>query len=231
MKLMVEDVMTKVVATVKEATSFKDMVSLMAECEISALPVVDERDRLVGIVSEADLLLKEEGSGHEHLFEGRHRRTDRAKSEGLTARDVMTTPVISIAPDVSIRQAARVMHEKRVKRLPVIDGEGRVVGIVSRSDLLRVFLRPDKHIEREVEVVLDRVLMAEPGSVRVVVRNGIVLLRGQLERRSHVGTVVDMVRGVDGVVGVEPDLTWECDDLTPPVTVTPWGVYAGTLRP
>jgi CBS domain-containing protein len=183
-------------------------------------------------VSEADLLLKEEpGVAEEHLFEGRRRRLERAKSRGVIAREVMTTPVFSVSPNSTVGQAARLMHEKGVKRLPVTDPEGRVIGIVSRPDLLRVFLRPDTDIEREVvEEVLGRFVI-EPGAVVAVVRHGVVLVRGRVERRSLIDTLVGLVRGVEGVVGVEDDLSWEVDDLAPPVLMTPWGATAGSLRP
>jgi CBS domain-containing protein len=225
--------MTKTVVVVGQDAPFKLIVRLMEEHRVSALPVVDD-GVLVGIVSEADLLLKEEPEpGQEHPFARRHRRMELAKSQGVTARQVMTSPVVSVGPGATIAQAARAMHRRGVKRLPVTDPEGRVLGIVSRADLLRVFLRPDSEIEREVaQNVLGRMMTIEPGTVRVVVSDGIVLLRGQVERRSLVDTLVTLARGVDGVVGVEADLTYLVDDLEPrPAVVTPWGIPAGSLRP
>jgi CBS-domain-containing membrane protein len=233
-KTTVQDLMTRTVVVVKQDAPFKEIVRLMDEHRVSALPVLDDEGVLVGIVSEADLLLKEEPEpGDEHPFARRRRRRELAKSQGLTARQVMTSPVVSVAPELTVGRAARVMHKKGVKRLPVTDPEGRVVGIVSRADLLRLFLRPDDEIEREVrEDVLGRLMMIEHGTVHVVVGEGVVLLRGQVERRSLVDTIVEVVRGVDGVVGVESDLTFDVDDLAArPQMLTPWGISADSLRP
>jgi CBS-domain-containing membrane protein len=231
----VGDVMTRAVVLVNDSASFKEIVRRMEGSGVSALPVVDAEERLVGIVSEADLLLKEEhalGPVRWRLFDRRLRRIERAKSEGLVAAQVMTAPVITVGPEASLGQAARLMHQKRVKRLPVLDAEGKVIGIVSRADLLTVFMRPDNEIQREVaERVLIRTLSIGPDRVRTTVRDGVVTVEGSVERRGLISLLTGLVRGVDGVVGVEERLSYEFDDAAVrPDLFTPWGVYRGSER-
>ena len=158
MKRTVADAMTRDVVVAHPQTPFKEIVRRMREARVSALPVLDDDGRLVGIVSEADLILKEDPELDEtaRLFEGRHRRTDRQKAAGLFARELMTSPVVTIGPNESLGEAARLMHRRQVKRLPVVDEEGRIVGILARSDLLTVFLREDAEIEREVREEIGR---------------------------------------------------------------------------
>jgi CBS domain-containing protein len=139
----VRDVMTAEVVVVRDRTPFKEIVGLMRQHNVSALPVVDATDELVGIVSEADLLLKEEhvAEGESHRrFQSRRRRIDRAKAGGVIARELMSSSVETIDPEAPLARAARLLHERRVKRLPVVDANGKLVGIVSRADLLKVFL-------------------------------------------------------------------------------------------
>ena len=214
----VRDVMTKTVVVVDKAAPFKRIVELLHEYRVSALPVIDEERHVVGIVTEADLLAKE-GFGRDggpKIFEGRERRAARAKAAGTVASHVMSSPVTVIAPEAGVAEAARLMHERGVKRLPVVDAAGGLVGIVSRCDLLRVFLRDDADILAEVrDEVLGRVLVVEPGTVRADVRDGVVTLEGQVERRSMLPVVAGLVRGVDGVVAVESRLTYAIDDTGP----------------
>jgi CBS-domain-containing membrane protein len=211
----VRDVMTREVVTVDEQESFKELAALMAECRVSALPVLDEGGRVVGVVSEADLLLKEEfpeGPAGGRLFQGRH-RMERAKAAGDTAVELMTAPAITIGPDATVAEAARLLHRHQIKRLPVVDPAGPLLGIVSRADLLKVFLRGDDQIAREVrQDVLLRALWVNPDTVVVEVRDGVVTLIGQLERRSLIPIAVSLVRGLDGVVDVVDRLTFEVDD-------------------
>lgn len=226
MRRTVADVMTRDVVTVRPATPFKAIVRRLREARVSALPVLDEDGRLVGIVSEADLILKEDPELEEgaHLFQRRHRRLDRQKAAGLYARELMTSPAVTIGPGASLAEAARLMHRKQVKRLPVVDETGRVVGIISRSDLLTVFLRDDAEIEQEVrEDVIRRTLWIDPDTVSVRVREGVVYLEGQLERRSLIPVLERLVASVEGVVGVEQSLTFEVDDTVPtPEIPLPW---------
>jgi len=226
MKRTVADAMTRDVVVAHPQTPFKEIVRRMREARVSALPVLDDDGRLVGIVSEADLILKEDPELDEtaRLFEGRHRRTDRQKAAGLFARELMTSPVVTIGPTESLGEAARLMHRRQVKRLPVVDEEGRLVGILARSDLLTVFLREDAEIEREVrEDVIRRTLWIDPDTVTVRVREGVVRLEGQLERRSLIPVLERLVSSVDGVVGVELALSYQIDDtVSAPEIPLPW---------
>jgi CBS-domain-containing membrane protein len=232
MNTTVSDVMTTDVVVVDRSARFKDVARLMAHHRVSAIPVVEDGGRLVGIVSEADLLLKETGGADIRRFErgGRHR--ERTKAEAVSASELMTSPVVSIGPDASVRDAARVMHRERVKRLPVIDAAGVVIGIVSRRDLLKVFLRSDDEIVSEIrDEVLRRSLWMDPNQLDVMARGGVVFLRGEVERASLVPILVGIVRAVDGVVDVVSDLTSAFDDrhLHPDVA-EPWAVLPSSLR-
>jgi CBS domain-containing protein len=209
--------MTQEVVTVNEHASFKDVAMLIAERRVSAVPVIDQEGRVLGIVSEADLLLKEEfpeGSASRRLFQGRRQRIDRAKAAGDTAAELMTAPAVTVGPDASIAEAARLLHRHGIKRLPVVDPAGPLLGIVSRADLLKVFLRPDADIAAEVrQHVLMLGMWMDPYTVMVDVRDGVVTLTGPLERRSLIPITVSLVRGLDGVVDVVDQLTFEVDDI------------------
>jgi CBS domain-containing protein len=226
MKPTVSDVMTRTVVVVRDSAPFKDVVRRMQEFRVSAVPVVDDEDRLVGIVSEADLILKEDPEFEEggHLFEGAHHRHDRQKAAGLVARELMTAPVFSVGPDATLGDAARLMHRKAVKRLPVVNGGGRILGIISRADLLKVFLREDAEIAHEVrEDVIRRTLWIDPDTVTVTVRDGVVTLDGQLERRSLIPVLDRLVSEVEGVVGVTQHLSFVVDDTVPTSEIRlPW---------
>ncbi|HXF71051.1 MAG TPA: CBS domain-containing protein [Actinomycetota bacterium] len=222
--------MTTAVVTVSDSAPFKQIVRLLHEHRISALPVVDPEGRVVGVVSEADLLLKEEyeppGEGKGGLIAFGRKRRERRKATGLVARQLMTQPAVTVSPEATVQEAARLMHARRVKRLPVVDAEGRVVGIVSRADLLKVFLRSDEEIQKEVaERILYHTLWLEPGTIRAEVRDGIVHLEGTIEQRSMIPMVVALVQGVDGVVGVDNRLEYVVDDVSQRPTLPPtWGL-------
>jgi len=212
----VGDVMTSAVVTVGEDTPYKEIVEKLAAHAVSAVPVVTGEGRVVGVVSEADLLHKMEFAGlepHVRRLERRRRRVARAKAGADTAGHLMTAPAVVIGPKESLTTAAKLMDAEAVKRLPVVDQSGRLVGILSRRDLLRVYLRDDKAILREVtEDVLLRALWIEPGTVVVHVERGVVTLAGPLDRRSSVPLVVRLVEIVPGVVEVVDHLTYHYDD-------------------
>jgi CBS domain-containing protein len=212
----VRDVMTQEVVTVNEHASFKDIAMLIAERRVSAVPVLDREGRVLGVVSEADLVLKEEypeGPPEGRIFQGRRRRIAQAKAAGDTAAELMTAPAVTIGPDASVAEAARLLHRHGIKRLPVVDPAGPLLGIVSRADLLKVFLRSDGDIAREIrEQVLMLAMWMNPDTVAIDVRDGVVTLTGQLERRSLIPITVSLVRGLDGVVDVVDRLTFELDD-------------------
>lgn len=219
----VADVMTRTVVVVPGSAPFKQVVRAMREYRVSALPVTDADGLIVGVVSEADMILREDPSVLEpHFFEGHTRRDERRKAEALVARDLMTAPPVTIGPQASVAEAARMMHERGVKRLPVIDLEGRIVGIVSRMDLLAEFLRDDDDIKTEVCRVLADDLAIAADQVLVLVEDGVVHLEGRVERRSLVPTLWGAVRAVPGVVGLDERLTWELDDTITPVSPVPW---------
>jgi CBS domain-containing protein len=208
--------MTHNVVTVGEATPYKDVVEKLADHSVSAMPVVTEDGRVVGIVSEADLLHKMEFAGlepHVRLLERKRHRTARIKAAADTAGDLMTSPAIVIGARESVSTAAKLMEAERVKRLPVVDEFGRIAGILARRDLLRLYLRDDDAIRREViEDVLLRSLWIEPDTVSVDVERGVVTLAGTVDRRSTVPLVVHMVGAVAGVVDVMNHLSYHHDD-------------------
>jgi CBS-domain-containing membrane protein len=234
MEPTVADVMTRDVVTVDALAPFKEVVRRMLEHRVSALPVLDADGILVGVVSEADLILKQdrglEGGGR--LFAGPHRVADRAKAAGLRAHELMSTPVISIGPDAPLCEAARRMHRGGVKRLPVVDEEGRLVGIVSRADLLRVYLRADADILREVrEDVIRRTLWIDPATIRIDVHDGVVTLEGSVERESMLPVLERLVASVPGVVAVNDRLSCTEVDPGPPLPAGPWtAIVPGTSR-
>jgi CBS domain-containing protein len=209
----VEDVMTHDVVSVAPDASYREVVDALVESGVSAAPVVDAGGHVVGVVSEADLLHKVEAVGddrHRRIFGGR--RSD-AKATAATAADLMTAPAVVIEPGASVAAAARRLEAEHIKRLPVVDVHRRLVGIVSRRDLLRIHTRPDDEIRAEVvDNVMLRTLWVDPLTVEVDVMDGIVSLTGRLESRSLAGLVVDLVADVAGVVEVVDRLSWEQDD-------------------
>jgi CBS domain-containing protein len=216
MHSLVKDLMTTQVVTVEPETPFKEIVARLAEHRVSALPVVDDHGLVLGVVSEADLLLKEEFPEPDRdipLFWTKRRRLERDKAAATTARDLMSIAVVSVSPDATVAEAARSMHRAGVKRLPVVAEGGRLVGIVSRGDLLRVFDRPDQDIRREImdEVIVGEFMM-DPNRFFIHVNDGVVVLQGQVERRSILPFLVRAVRGVEGVVRVEDRLAYDLDD-------------------
>ncbi|MGC5331729.1 CBS domain-containing protein [Micromonospora sp. DT62] len=225
----VDDVMTREVTTVGEETPYREIVDALVRRGISGVPVVDGSRRVLGVVSESDLLHKVERAGHpdeRRVFEGRRRRTAREKAEALLARDLMTAPAVATWPEATISAAARQMDRESVKRLPVLDDLGRLVGIVTRGDLLRVHLRTDAEIREDVvQEVLRRVLAVRDGLVTVRVRGGEVTLDGRLDRRSAVELAGRLAGQVSGVVQVTSTLAYDVDDTTladlDPARITP----------
>ena len=214
MKTKVADVMTTEVVSACPATPFRQLAATLTSLRISAIPVVDLASLVVGVVSEGDLMLKELPPSRPRPFESGTRRVERSKAQALVAADLMTSPAITIHADATLSEAARLMHDRRVKRLPVVDDEGRLLGIVTRGDLLSVFTRADDDTRREIidEVVI-RALWMDPRSFAVTVKNGLVTLTGKVDRRSDVGILTGLIRGVDGVVGVSSELGFDFDDM------------------
>ncbi|MFD6286733.1 CBS domain-containing protein [Streptomyces sp. NPDC060205] len=208
---VVSDVMTRTVATVDRGTPFKEIVRTMQEREVSALPVVEGDQRVAGVVSEADLLPKEEFRDSDpDRYTQLRRLSDLAKAGAVTAEELMTSPPLTTPPDATLAQAARTMARARVKRLPVVDGSGTLLGIVSRADLLKVFLRDDEEMAEEVRREVVSYLFPSPSSaVWTEVRDGVVKLSGHIRDTSLVPVAARLARAVEGVVDVEFDLSEE----------------------
>jgi CBS-domain-containing membrane protein len=217
MRCTVGDVMTRDVVCGHEDTPYKELVELLATRHVSAVPVVDGRRHVVGVVSEADLLLKQEKPARPvaRRLSAPRRRRARAKAEATVAAQIMSRPAVTIGAEATLPEAARRLHAEGVKRLPVVDVVGRLVGIVSRVDLLTPFLRPDEELRREiVEDVIFGDLCMGPNRFDVDVQQGVVVLQGSCERRSLIPTVVRAVTRVEGVVRVENRLGYDIDDLS-----------------
>ncbi|MEU5754164.1 CBS domain-containing protein [Streptomyces sp. NPDC047853] len=199
------DLMSDAVVRVQRGTPFKEIAHLLLEYDITAVPVVDEETRPVGVVSEADLLQKMWGQD----LEGPPGDGDRPPSAGAKAlatdaAGLMTSPALCAREDWSVVDAARVMARHGIKRLLVVDGSGRLIGVVSRSDLLRVFLRKDRAIRTEIiEEALVRSLGLAPSSLQVDVEHGHVVVSGRLPGEVAVAELEELCRRVDGVVAVE----------------------------
>jgi CBS domain-containing protein len=218
-KWLVRDVMSTPAHTVGGDAGFKEIARQLDALKVSALPVVEEDGQLVGIVSEADLLLKEEqgaGQGHAGHLQLPHHRRENRKSAGQTARDLMSAPVVTASADTPIADAARTMREKRVKRLVVVDADGCVEGIVSRVDVLKVFLRPDDAIRGEVESVVRDVLWLENADVHVGVKDGVVTMDGRVPRKSEAEILRELVQRLGGVVAVDGEISYTEDDTRLP---------------
>jgi CBS domain-containing protein len=210
---LVRDVMTRRVVCVSEDATFKEIVDLLARHRISAVPVVDAELRVVGVVSESDLLANVVAGGdpRARIGTGHSARVQaRRKSRAETAGELMNSPAVTTSPDISVVHAARAAAMAYVRRLPVVDANGTLVGIVARSDLLRVFLRDDEKIRAHlVEVLADQFCI---DTVTVDVHDGVVTLLGQVERRLLITALVEAVRATAGVVGVHDNLTYRVDD-------------------
>lgn len=206
----VRDVMTRDVVTVTPSTPFKQVVRLFHGHRISAVPVVDPDGCLLGIVSETDLALKEELEPLSRApgLERARKRRERARAAGTSAAHCMSTPVATVEPTASVGAAARLLRRRGVSQLPVVDRDGRLVGIVTRRDLLAVFLRRDEEIHYEIlTAVLDATLNLRFDAVRVRVDEGEVTLTGHVPWPSSAHEVVQLVADVDGVVAVTNHLT------------------------
>ena len=210
--LTVADVMTTEVVTVAADTPFKAVAATLAEHHISAVPVHDRNGAVAGIVSETDLLRKEQ---YQRTAKSWFHWRDRVKAEALTAGQLMTSPAVTIEGRCTLDEAARLMATRKITRLVVMDDD-KLAGIVTRSDLLSAFLAPDQEILARVRRdVVDRHLWDDHFAVDVSVLEGVVTLKGQVEKRSTVTFAEDLIGAVDGVVGVRNQLTFLFDDTAP----------------
>ncbi|MEV6160183.1 CBS domain-containing protein [Nonomuraea sp. NPDC052129] len=233
MRMTVQDVMTTDVAAVNHQASFRTVADLLIGKAVSGMPVLDDDDHVLGVVSEADLLAKEEFK--ELYYDDAYRPPLRArirhvmgsegtgsyKALGETAGELMTAPAHVTTPDSPIVLAARLMDTHGVKRLPVIDADGKLVGIVSRRDLLKVFLRTDEEIRKLVLAGIPTSTMwTDPSGLGIKVAEGVVTLTGVVSRHTESIAAVRMAESIDGVVAVHDELTWKHDDV---IEVPMWG--------
>jgi CBS domain-containing protein len=213
MNATVKDVMTSRVVAVKQDASFKDIATMLRQYRVSAFPVVDGDGIVIGVVSEADMLPKEalmaaQGKQPGRISGALH-HNEYAKAGGVTAADIMTRPPVTITPDGPVTSAARLMYSRRVKRLPVVTENGRLVGIISRADVLAVYSRPDEEIRQDIRenVILDGHLV-DPDRLAVTVKDGVVTLEGHPETTETGHGIVADVWHVEGVVSVRDRLTY-----------------------
>ena len=217
--LKIRDVMTSDVVSVRPTTPIKEVARLLVDRRISGMPVVEGDGRLVGVVSEGDVIVKEQGADAverrplARIFgDSPETRAELAKMIALTAGDAMTSPPITISADAAVAEAAATMTGRRVNRLPVLDGD-RLVGVVSRADIVRAFVRSDEELADAIRNdVIRGTLWLDPSQFEVAVTRGTARIRGQVERRSEADMIERIAMMVPGVVGVEPELTWKLDD-------------------
>ncbi|GGO79036.1 CBS domain-containing protein [Nonomuraea cavernae] len=221
MRTIVENVMTTDIAAVNQNASFHTVAELLISRRVSGVPVLDDDNRVLGVISEADLLAKEEfkeryyGDDYRPPLRARIRHSAGSegsgyrKSLGETAGALMTSPAHVTTPDMPVVSAARLMDRHGVKRLPVVDPDGRLLGIVSRHDLIKVFLRSDKDIEQQVR----EAVRAGAAGPHVTVTDAVVTLSGTLPEHSQAITAVRLAENIDGVVAVHDELDWKHDDI------------------
>lgn len=217
--MTVRHAMTQSVIYVRPATPLKEVAQLLIDHRISGLPVVDDNGSVLGIVSEADFLVKEQGAEavrHRPLArilgESRESRAQLAKLAALTAGEAMTAPAVTIASHRRIADAAALMTARGVNRLPVVD-DGRLAGIVTRADLVRAYVRSDDELARTIrDEVLLRILWLDPTPFTVAVKDGAASIRGHVERRSTAEMIEEAVSMVPGIMSVGVDVTWATDD-------------------
>jgi len=222
----VSDVMTTSVVTVDRITPYQEIDRLLAQHRISGMPVLKMGREVAGVVTEADLLAAEDETSRRARMDssiGRRRLLHKQPQGSLTAGTLMTSPAITIGPDATIPAAARLMNTHHIRRLPVVDEDGKLIGVVSRRDLLSVFLRADADISHDVRQVLDEVPLEDPREIAVTVRHGVVTLAGAMrpepgEGHDLIPLVLRLVWDIDGVVDVVTRLgdTKEATQATTP---------------
>ena len=213
MSSTVKDVMSTHVIAVRPEASYKEMAAMLHEQRISAFPVIDKDNKVIGVVSEADLLTKEALEGTvPRTLQSLARQHVRTQVNAVIAADLMTTPPVTIGPDEPVAHAARLMYNQRVKRLPVISDDGTLIGIVSRSDVLSVYGRPDAEIQHQVtqDLILGTFL-CDPARFTVAVKDGIVTIEGSPETTMLGLNIIDAARHMEGVVAVRDRLSYPQD--------------------
>ena len=213
MNTTVKDVMTTRVIWVKKDATFREMAIALRDHRVSAFPVIDDDGKVVGVVSEADMLTKEALADEPSVISGILHHRDQVKARGVTAGDLITAAVVAVRPDDTVEHAARLMYDRRVKRLPVTDEAGHLVGIISRSDVLSVFDRTDDSIRKEItEDLLLGEFHTHPKTLDLTVKDGIVTLVGVPGTNEAGHELVRRVRHVQGVVAVRDRLRYPGPD-------------------
>jgi CBS domain-containing protein len=210
MNATVKDVMTTHVVAVRLNATYKEMAAKLRELRVSAFPVLDDDNKVIGVVSEADLLTKEALEySVPGLVGGILHGRERAKAAAVTAADLMTKPAVTIGPRESALHAARLMYSRKVKRLPVVDDDGRLIGIVTRADVLGVYSRPDAAIRDDiVDNVIVGTLLTDPARFTVTVKDGVVTVEGSPENASVGRDMIEEICHVEGVVAVRDRLSY-----------------------
>ncbi|MBJ8347004.1 CBS domain-containing protein [Antrihabitans sp. YC2-6] len=213
----VADLMTTDVVNVREYTAFKDVVFALRSRDVSGMPVVDGAGHVVGVITEADLLPKEAAGGSQsraaNTWHRRRRAGFRRKAAAQTARDAMSTPPITIGPAATAAKAAAILASQGIKRLPVVDADHKLIGVISRKDIVATFARTDAEIRQDVERdVLRRGMWLLPSEIGVEVHDGVVTLSGQAERVAMIGIMTALTTAIPGVVGVVNRVTAEMQD-------------------
>jgi CBS domain-containing protein len=214
--MKVRDIMTTDPVKVTGDTRLKEAARLMVRHRVSGLPVVDEGGKLIGILSEGDFIRREAGRDRPHgvsLLDAVFGEGELQPVGAETVAEIMTRSVVTITPEATVGEAARVMGRRSVKRLPVVDLDGELIGIVSRADVVGAFTKPDDVIEDEVrEDLIRRLLFLDPEMVEVSVSDGVVTLEGELENRTEAHLLEELSRRIAGVVRVESRLRYKVDD-------------------
>jgi CBS-domain-containing membrane protein len=216
MRAKVSDVMTRKVIAVREGATFKEIAAKLHDEHVSAFPVIDDDNKVTGVVSEGDLIAKEamaaDGPDFTGPLAGLLHRHELEKARGVTARELMTKPPVTVSPEDPVSRAAQLMYDHKVKRLPVVDTAGHLNGIVSRTDVLTVFSRPDDEIRQQItgNVILDTFLV-DPLTFRVTVKDGVVTIAGQPETEIVGREIVAAIRHIEGVVAVRDRLEYPSD--------------------
>ena len=210
MNSTVRDVMSTHVIAVRQSASYKDMAAMLHEQRVSAFPVLDDHNKVIGVVSESDLLTKAALEGTvPGMLQSMVSQREHARASALTAAELMTSPPVTIGPDEPVTEAARLMYSRRVKRLPVTSDEGTLIGIVTRADVLSVYGRADADIQHEIiQDLIQGTFRCDPARFTVTVADGVVTIEGAPETDQAGCDIIDAARHVEGVVAVRDQLSY-----------------------